>query len=383
MADTQEYKYYDITDTSDNTERHLGVASVNKNGEFGFANDTDEKPYLPAGGEKTLRGEGVSESLTYEQYHWGENTKVKETTASKTNYYSDEVKEERDTDAKNRMEKTSERTGETLKNKDGTKEELETIKVENSISVSAIKETAKPKQVEVKSPSVDSTPKLEGIEKDQLFEPAAGDIKLLVPESVTKNFVQDGKKFYFKGTEDKLAFQDNGTKLKTKVDGDLVADSMIAIAKNRGWSEIKVTGTESFKKDIWAKATEQGIAVKGYTPTKVEQAEMKDKGINIPKQGQSVSPEKSALTPEQEKSKAFKELSATEAVKKYPELAPYIAAVAAIEKKVQADNLSQENQQAIMDRVKQNTANSIDKGIIPNVSLKEVKQVTAQAQLSR
>ncbi len=349
MADKSEYKYFHVIDTSGTSERSLGVAAVNSKGEFGFNNDTDEKPYLPAGEEKALTNKGVSESLTYEQFHWGENIKLKETQTSKLR----------------NSEKESEKKTSTG------------VTVENTIESSKTKTAASTKP--------ESNPKLEGIEKDQLFEPASGETKLLVPKEISKKFVQDGNKFYFKGSEDKLAFQDNGSMLKTKVDGDLVADSMIAIAKNRGWSELKVTGTESFKKDIWKKATEQGIAVKGYRPTKVELAEMKGKGVEIPKQGQSTSPEKSTLTPEQEKAKAFKDLSSSEAVKKHPELAPYVAAVTAIEKKIQSEKLSDENKKAIMNRVRMNAENSINQGVTPNISLKEIKTrtVTAEAEVSR
>ncbi|MEP6606751.1 MAG: LPD7 domain-containing protein, partial [Nitrosospira sp.] len=46
-----------------------------------------------------------------------------------------------------------------------------------------------------------------------------------------------------------------------------IADSMVRIAYARGWSEIKVSGTETFRREVWLKATILGMSVKGYVPT--------------------------------------------------------------------------------------------------------------------
>ena len=80
--------------------------------------------------------------------------------------------------------------------------------------------------------------------------------------------------------------------------------------------------------------------------------------------------------------KDFKEMSHAEAVKKHPKLAPYIAAVVAIEKKMNVDNLTDREKNIVMKRVEQNTVNSIEKGIVPKVAIKS-KQQTAEKELTR
>ena len=227
----------------------------------------------------------------------------------------------------------------------------------------------------------------EGIEKDQLFDPAKDRSKNSIPDEVKAKYTQVDNKFYFKGSTEKMAFNDKGQKLETKLDSDKgVTESLIAIAKNRGWSEIKVNGSEAFRKDVWQKASEQGIAVKGYNPSRKEIAELEQKGVEIPKKGQSLPPKKEVLTENQKAAKDFKEMSHKEAVKKHPKLAPYIAAVVAIEKKMDADNLTNREKNIVMKRVQQNTVNSIEKGIVPKVAIQskqETKQKTSEQEVSR
>jgi len=227
----------------------------------------------------------------------------------------------------------------------------------------------------------------EGIEKDQLFDPAKDRSKNSIPDEVKAKYTQVENKFYFKGATEKLAFNDKGQKLETKLDSDKgVTESLIAIAKNRGWSEIKVNGSEAFRKDVWQKASEQGIAVKGYNPSKKETAELEQKGVEIPKKGQSLPPKKEVLTENQKAAKDFKEMSHEEVVKKHPKLAPYVAAVVAIEKKMETDKLTDHEKNIVMKRVQQNTVNSIEKGIVPKVAIQskqETRKQTAEQEVSR
>ena len=373
MADNKDFRFFNVIETGGRTDKILGVTVVNDKGEFGFSNDTDEKPYLPAGGEKALSGEGVAESLIYDHFAWGSNVKLKETIASKAQQAGLQAASA-ETDAEDTNKKTATKEAQTDNAMDD-----QTV---NSIEAVPVKESTK--TVPKKETHSNPTPSAEGIEKDQLFEPAADKTKPLIPAEVEKDFVKVGNAFHFKSAPEKVAFKDKGNSLNTRNEGGIVSQSMIAIAKDRGWSEIKVTGSEAFKKDIWKKATAQGIAVRGYKPTKVEIAEMEGKGVEIPKQGQSLSPEKKINTPEQEAAKSFKEMPANEAVKKHPKLAPYIAAVAAIEKKMESEKMSVSDKKAIMDRVRQNTELSINQGIVPNVAMKQkIKTLTAQQEVSR
>jgi hypothetical protein len=64
-----------------------------------------------------------------------------------------------------------------------------------------------------------------------------------------------------------------------------------------------------------------------------------------------------------------------EATRKYPELAGAAAAVASIEKKAEADGLNPQQRAIVMARVRQNMVNSIERGQIPEVKVKEKIEV--------
>lgn len=61
-------------------------------------------------------------------------------------------------------------------------------------------------------------------------------------------------------------FRDEGRKLiATQPYPDAVAD-MLKIAKHRGWSEVRVSGNESFRREAWIQARALDLEVKGYRP---------------------------------------------------------------------------------------------------------------------
>lgn len=72
----------------------------------------------------------------------------------------------------------------------------------------------------------------------------------------------------------------------------------------------------------------------------------------------------------QKAAKDFKEMSHEEAVKKHPKLAPYVSAVVAIEKRLDADKLTDKEKNIVMQQVQQNAVNNIKQGIITDSKLK-------------
>ena len=93
-----------------------------------------------------------------------------------------------------------------------------------------------------------------------------------VPQSVRDRFVQHGNRFYF--PDGAAAFRDLGRKLTTPSENTEVVRSLIEIARARGWSEVKVTGTERFRQEAWQQARLAGLGVRGYQPTHEEQARL-------------------------------------------------------------------------------------------------------------
>ncbi|MFA1791612.1 LPD7 domain-containing protein [Xanthomonas campestris] len=90
----------------------------------------------------------------------------------------------------------------------------------------------------------------------------------LVPETVAAAYKRDGQKYLDANDPKKVAFVDKGNRLQTiRTFDDKAVEDMVATADARGWSELKVTGDEAFRRKAWVEATARGIEVKGYEPT--------------------------------------------------------------------------------------------------------------------
>lgn len=93
-----------------------------------------------------------------------------------------------------------------------------------------------------------------------------------VPDHVRKRFVQVGRKYYF--PDGARAFTDRGHRLTTASENAEVIKSLVEIAQARGWSEIRVHGTERFRREAWMTAKMAGLDVRGYRPTEFEEGKM-------------------------------------------------------------------------------------------------------------
>lgn len=62
------------------------------------------------------------------------------------------------------------------------------------------------------------------------------------------------------------SFRDHGRSLTTDAAyPDAIAD-MLRIARHRGWSRIRISGDEAFRREAWIQAREAGLQVQGYRP---------------------------------------------------------------------------------------------------------------------
>jgi len=223
------------------------------------------------------------------------------------------------------------------------------------------------------------------VESDEIFTATQTDIKLAVPPDVEKRYIHVGNKFYHAKNTDLVAFEDKGNKLETRSNSETIAESMVRIAEARGWDELKVSGSEAFRREVWLAAAARGMQVKGYTPTDMDKAalaklmrHMQANKVEINEKNHdnaNLPPEKRGLfSPKTGRAEAFRD-SPVDAVKKHPELAGAAAAIAAIEKKVQADGLSAEQRSVVMGRVRENFVNNIERGQIPEIKVKENMEV--------
>lgn len=320
------------------------------------------------------------------------------------------------------------------------------------------------------------------VESDEVFTANQPDTRTAIPAEIEKIYVRVGEKYYFPRNPRLVAFEDRGNKLETRSDNEQIADSMVRIAYARGWDEIKISGTETFRREVWLKATILGMSVKGYVPTeqdkvalavhsrgettnKIEKDEFRERknsgrgeeivkpepavlvaygaakylhdekntdsfyvttrgadgseqtvwGVdlqrataesgaeigdevfvnNVGRKNVTVTvlqyDEKGKVNGEKEiqthrnvwnikMAEAFATQAPEEAVTNYPELAGAAAAVAAIDKKAEADGLSAPQRAIVSARARENAVNSIAKGEIPNVKIQnqEVEHQTEE-----
>lgn len=104
--------------------------------------------------------------------------------------------------------------------------------------------------------------------------PALDSTLTMIPPEVEKVYLRDGHKFYHPKNQQRVAFEDYGKKLKTAHSTGPVALAMVQIAEARGWKEIKVSGTEEFRKEAWREAALRGLGVQGYKPTALDVADL-------------------------------------------------------------------------------------------------------------
>ncbi len=92
-----------------------------------------------------------------------------------------------------------------------------------------------------------------------------------LPTNISKSYISVENKYYFRNRPETLAFVDKGLKLQTRHVHVKVVSDLINIASSRNWSELKLSGSQAFKREAWYQAKMQGIKVKGYRPDEIDQ----------------------------------------------------------------------------------------------------------------
>ena len=272
------------------------------------------------------------------------------------------------------------------------------------------------------------------VESDEIFTASQADIKPLVPQDIEKQYLRVGGTFYHPKNTDVVAFEDKGNKLETRSNSEHIAESMVRIAEARGWDEIKVSGSETFRREVWLEAASRGMQVKGYTPSEQDKAQLAkraserpandieqgknfrlsenktDDEATVPRRNRADSakgresakgqgaaneqpsssptaqtskldeqkpdaPKPEAQKPEAARAEAFRKQTPEEAVKAHPELAGAYATVAALDKKAEVDGLDQKQRAIVSALVREFVASNIERGKIPNTKLLDEQEV--------
>jgi hypothetical protein len=112
------------------------------------------------------------------------------------------------------------------------------------------------------------------VQDNEPFAAVQSEMRPLIPREIEAQYIRVDNKFYHPKNTEVVAFEDKGNKLETRSNSAQTASNMVQIAEARGWDEIKVTGSETFRREVWLAAASRGMHVKGYSPSDENLAEL-------------------------------------------------------------------------------------------------------------
>ena len=180
------------------------------------------------------------------------------------------------------------------------------------------------------------------------------------PELVRKSYLAEAGQYYFRDRNNALAFEDKGARIATRNEDPVVAASMIELAIAKGWKELKVSGSESFRRSVWLEASKRGVAVRGYEPKPQDELQLQEMKVlaRKPAPTQQIGPERA---------RAFTEQTQEDALKIYPELQKAYAGRSSIYQWVETNIPDPKKQVELKAMIDRGLAERLTKGEIPGV----------------
>lgn len=180
------------------------------------------------------------------------------------------------------------------------------------------------------------------------------------PEVVRKRYLAEAGQYFFRDRNNALAFEDKGGRIATQTEDPVVAASMVELAVAKGWKELKVTGSESFRRSVWLEAAKRGMAIRGYEPKPQDELYLQEMKAQSQR---TVSVHQ--LGPE--RARAFTEQAQEEALKVYPELQKAYAGRASIYQWIDNNIPDPKKQVELRAAIDRGMAERLTKGEIPSV----------------
>lgn len=195
------------------------------------------------------------------------------------------------------------------------------------------------------------------------------------PELVRKRYLAEAGQYYFRDRNNALAFEDKGARIATRNEDPVVAASMIELAIAKGWKELKVSGSESFRRSVWLEASRRGMAVRGYEPKPQDELQLQEMKVlaRKPAPTQQIGPERA---------RAFTEQTQEDALKIYPELQKAYAGRSAIYQWIDTNIPDPKKQVELKATIDRGMAERLTKGEIPSVVVLPESRVLEPSQAS-
>ena len=86
----------------------------------------------------------------------------------------------------------------------------------------------------------------------------------LVPPAIAEKFLKVGEQYFF--ADRSKAFTDQGSRLIAQSENTVVIRALVGIAEARGWSTLKITGSQRFRREVAREAQALGLTIKGRAP---------------------------------------------------------------------------------------------------------------------
>lgn len=197
----------------------------------------------------------------------------------------------------------------------------------------------------------------DGIEKEGTFASAQTRAKV-VPADIEAMYIKVGEKYYHSNNTKAVAFVDRGDKLETPSSAPKMAEALVKVAEARGWDEMRVKGTEGFRREVWLEASVRGIHVDGYKPSEMDKAELERRNM-FTRDVNSV----------EVRSEAFQKLNPEDGTRKDPSLAGAYGAEAAA-RRFADQRVPAESREAFVKSVRDGITHKLEQGEPVTVNLK-------------
>jgi hypothetical protein len=218
-------------------------------------------------------------------------------------------------------------------------------------------------QQEQRLPEAPKSATVNRVESDEVFTATQAENQSMLPGASEREPAHAVK-----------TFEDKESSLETQSDSEGVAQAMVRTAQARGWDKIKVSGSEVFRQEVWLEAASRGMHVKGYSPDAQDEARLANRQDSVQPQAtgqENPAHASTAGSAAKQRAESFVHDAPEDAVKKHPQLVGAIAAMSAIDKKVQADGLDMQQRSVVMARVRHNIVHTIEQDELPQVKLRE------------